>query len=517
MANLLRDVITAHHCRSTHHFIVMDALALLDGKDAQGWHDLMLAEHSWLLAGAKAPDTEFRDFRNHVLHVSEGEWGGARDAAADWYGKAVGALREKKWSQAAYALGVLSHYYADPIQPFHTAQSEEEGAIHRALEWSIAKSRSEIVRRIEAKGYPEIAAGTGSGFVSDMVLAGAKRSHPHYQDFIDHYDIDAGVKDPPAGLDETLLDIISDLVAYATRGLSILFTRAFAEAAITPKKVNLTVRGYLATLDVPVQWVTKKMENAANRKTVAAMYRELKETGKVVKTLPADDRAIRKLHAETVLRVPLEEVDAKPLSPLGTKHAPKAAIPENTTDQANVTEAKQLSHEPEAPVVAAETPAPKAEAATPPAPRSRACAEVSPDSRLTLESDVVDAPSIGVKTAARLYDAGIHTIRDLLGTDPVTTAEVLDARHITAETVLDWQDQTALRMEMPGLRVHDVQLLVGAGIRSAGDLANAKAADLLKAAMAHFEKPEIRRIINDSNAPDEEEVGHWIGLAKEAV
>ena len=177
MANLLRNVITAHHCRSTHHFIVMDALGLLDGKDADGWHDLMLSEHASLLAGAKAPDTEFKDFRNHVLHVSEGEWGGARDAAAEWYGKAVGALREKKWSHAAYALGVLSHYYADPIQPFHTGQSEEEGAIHRALEWSIAKSRAEIVRRIELKGYPDIGAGMGSGFVSDMVLAGAQRSH----------------------------------------------------------------------------------------------------------------------------------------------------------------------------------------------------------------------------------------------------------------------------------------------------------------------------------------------------
>ena len=96
-------------------------------------------------------------------------------------------------------------------------------------------------------------------------------------------------------------------------------------------------------------------------------------------------------------------------------------------------------------------------------------------------------------------------------------AEALDVRHITAETVLDWQDQTALKMAMPSLRVHDVQLLVGAGFRSIDDVAAARAGELFDAAKAHFEKPETRRIINDSNAPDPEEVLHWIELAKEVV
>jgi hypothetical protein len=142
---------------------------------------------------------------------------------------------------------------------------------------------------------------------------------------------------------------------------------------------------------------------------------------------------------------------------------------------------------------------------------------IADGSGLTLDSDVVDAPSIGPKTAARLYAVGINTIRDLLGTDPVKTAEDLDARHITADTVLDWQDQTAMKMAVPSLRVHDVQLLVGAGFRSVDEVASARAGDLLKAAMAHFEKPETRRIIKHSNAPDATEVDHWIGLAKEAI
>jgi farnesyl diphosphate synthase len=65
------------------------------------------------------------------------------------------------------------------------------------------------------------------GFVSDMVRAGAELSHQHYQTFIDHYDIDAGVTDPPSGLDETMRAAIADLVGYATAGFAAILTRAF--------------------------------------------------------------------------------------------------------------------------------------------------------------------------------------------------------------------------------------------------------------------------------------------------
>jgi len=131
MTSLLKHAITAHRCRSTHHFIAIGALDRFKGPQAKAWHDLILLHHEELLRGAKAPDAEFKDFKNHVLHVGEGEWGGARDAATEWYANAVLALRDGKWARAAYALGVMSHYYADPLQPFHTGQTEEEGA-HQA-------------------------------------------------------------------------------------------------------------------------------------------------------------------------------------------------------------------------------------------------------------------------------------------------------------------------------------------------------------------------------------------------
>ena len=675
---LLELVIIAHRCRSTHHFIAIDALSLLRGEHAPLWHDLILRHHDSLLKGAKAPDTTFKDFKNHVLHVEEGEWGGARDAAMEWYGKAVAALRRQNWSDAAYALGVMTHYYADPIQPFHTAQSEEEGVIHRALEWSIAKSRDTIKAMIDARGYPIVHAGRQTGFVADMVLDGARYSNPHYQTFIDHYDIHKGVQDPEAGLDQTLLDVLADLIAYATAGVATLFERAFEESAVKPPKTDLDLPGYFAALDIPIRKITRRISDRNDRRKVEAMYEEFVATGKVIKILPADDKAIRKLHAEQVLRKPLAELDAQPLKPLGSKHVaidkpakpveyvlklvpvpagsreaftpeplsplpvgelrPESTPPNPDPDVFDVEEqaapaevdTKTVEAEPDVESPAEpEIEAAKAEAEAEPSPEiaeedvateletsaemdateeieadvteedvaaaadddeddsdnaeiepeevsasadddddsepdseiktdadeeeaptpaARVLAEIEahekdkaeaeakakdeadasnktkPKSkaertdRLTEDSHVVDAPSIGPKTADRLANVGIHTIGDLLAADVAETAAALNVRYITVETLTDWQDQTRLMLEAPGLRVLDSQILVGAGIRSARDLANASARSVLKAATSFLETPSGSRVLWGAESKvDEGEVRQWIDLAKSGL
>ena len=629
--NLLELVIIAHRCRSTHHFIAFDALQLLKGKHASDWKNLLLKHHTQLLKGAKAPDSEFKDFQNHVLHVEDGEWGGARDAAMEWYGKAVEALREKKWSKAAYALGVLTHYYADPIQPFHTAQSEEEGVIHRALEWSIAKSRDTIKALIDVRGYPKVHAGTETGFVADMVLAGAKYSNPHYQTFIDHYDLHKGVSNPPEGLDQTLLDIIADLVAYATAGVAVLFERAFAEAAVKPQKVDLDLPGYFAALDIPIRKITKRMSDANDRRTVEKMYEEFVETGKVVKTLPADDKKIRALHCKHILRQPLEWLDMMAIRPIGTKHVPLPEHPQPVEYQLKVVPvpvegADTVETADRTPTVAADpevfdTQAPEApepveaveeaieeavaeavpsepiaandqdaidpeevveeaeaktdteekpevaelaaedasdtdvgeaeletvedgaedEEATSAAEAMLAELNATDDSEpapeaeieaveeevdelaerrrnaLTLDSPVVDAPSIGPKTASRLEKVDIITIGDLLSADPDATAQALNVRYIKGDTLTDWQDQTRLMVEAPGLRVLDSQILVGAGIRTAEDLAKASATTVFKAATSFLDTPQGARVLwGGDNNVDKTEVEQWIDLARAA-
>ena len=587
--NLLELVIIAHRCRSTHHYIAFDALQLLGGNHAGDWKNLLLKHHTELLKGAKAPDAEFKDFQNHVLHVEDGEWGGARDAAMEWYGKAVAALRAQKWSKAAYALGVLTHYYADPIQPFHTAQTEEEGAIHRALEWSIAQSRDTIKALIDLRGYPHVHAGAETGFVADMVLAGAKYSNPHYQTFIDHYDLHKGAANPREGLDQTLLDILADLIAYATAGVAVLFERAFAEAAVKPPKVDLDLPGYFAALDIPIRRITKRMADAKDRKTVQAMYEEFVATGKVIKTLPADDKKIRALHCKQILRQPIEWLDAMPIRPLGTKHVPLAEHPQPVAYELKVVPVAKDTSEPakartptvtpdpevfEDPatveeVVAAEpvpviesaqqqaietasaaeamlaeldaveaAPEPVAEVTEPepepaetvtvePAEEAPVAVEITASdeaepeaeasAKLTRDAPVVDAPSIGPKTAKRLEAVNIYTIGDLLDADVEETATALNVRYIKAKTLTDWQDQTRLMVEAPGLRVLDSQILVGAGIRNVDDLAKASAKTVLNAATSFLDTPQGARVLwGGENNVDRQEVEGWIGLAKAA-
>ncbi|MEE2922475.1 MAG: DUF4332 domain-containing protein [Pseudomonadota bacterium] len=548
--SLLERVIRGHRCRSTHHYIAMDALSLIASDEADKWKDLFLVHHEHLLEGAKAPDSKFKDFRNHVLHISEGEWGGAPGKAMEWYATAVDHLRRKQWSKAAYALGVLSHYYADPIQPFHTGQTEEEGTMHRAVEWSIAKSRDKIDARIETLGYPDVPVPEGAGFVADMVRNGARLSHPHYQTFIDHYDLDVGVKDPPAGLDETMFDAIVELVAYATAGFGAIMSRAIEEAAVSPPKTNLTLQGYIETLDIPIRWVTAKLSDAADKRTVTRMYKEYQKTGKVIRTLPEDDKAIRKMHAKQVLRVPLKQLDKQELGPIGSKNkaveerllnaliepeAEEAApVEEIATEAPEPVEAKAEPAVADAPKPE-EIPAPKK--AAPPkaedvlfepepeaeiAPETRAAepeddgesGDIARRSRITRESPVVEAPSIGKKTAKRLSRAGITTVGDLLDCDTEETVFLVDVAYIDVDTLNDWKDQTILMMEVPGLRVHDAQILVGAGIRNRKELAEAPARTLFMLASEFLQTPQGDRVIRDDDYLAEEEVEEWIEMAK---
>ncbi len=527
MTTLLERVIRAHRCRSTHHFIAMDALDLLSGEAAPAWKSLFLVHHEHLLKGAKAPDAKFKDFRNHVCHVQEGLWGGAPGKAMEWYGRSIDLLRRRRWSEAAYALGVLSHYYADPLQPFHTAQTEEESVIHRAVEWSIAKSRGEISRIIADSGYPDIALPDGPGFVAEMVITGANVSNAFYQDFIDHYNFEAGVQNPLLGMDDHMRGAVAYLMAYATAGFAAILGRAVAEAAVAPPKTSLTLQAYIECLDIPFRRIAARLDDAADRIAIDKIWKEYEKTGKVIRALPDDDRAIRRLHALEVRRIPLKALNREPLQPIGSAHVPPLELAAAEPDTATEAETSP------APAKAA-----KPAAGPPPAAKPARASQDEIDSaleelmavenatgedeaaprraRLTEDSPLVDAPSIGRKTAKRLARAGLTTVGDLLACDPDAVVAQLGGGYITRDAITAWQHQSRLMMTVPGLRVHDAQVLVGAGITMREDLAAAPATDLFELAMEFLTSPEGGRVAREEGELDEADVKGWIGLAKSA-
>ncbi|MBL8825753.1 MAG: DUF4332 domain-containing protein [Planctomycetaceae bacterium] len=320
--SLLFKVLFVSACKNTHHKLVLDALRYLQCPEGDSWRNLFVKHHVTLLTGSKAPDDQFKDFKNHVLHVNDNFWGGAISAAKLWYGRTVELLANQSWLEAIYAAGVLSHYVSDPFMPFHSGQTEAEGKVHRAAEWSIACSYSELQQILEMDlgGYPAVSVAEGDDWLGELIRDGAVAGNQHYQVIIDHYNLAAGVKDPPAGLDQEIKDRVAKQIGLATVSIARVFDRAFADARVSPPEVIVTLEGILATLQVPIHYVTKKLADMKERAVIESIYAEVQQIGKAVATLPEDERTVRKLHAQEVLKVPLAELDAQKPAPTGTEH-----------------------------------------------------------------------------------------------------------------------------------------------------------------------------------------------------
>ncbi len=549
--SLLYAVVFASRCRSNHHRLVVDALRRLDCADAEDWRNLLLHYHAEYLAGAKAPDEVFKDFKNHVLHVRDRDWGGAVEACEEWYRRTVRALAAKDWKQAAWSAGVLSHYYVDPIQPFHTHQTEEEGVIHRAVEWSFSKSYATFQQIIETDlgGYPKIEAPAGENWLAEMVRAGAMASNPHYELIIDHFDLAASLKDPRAGLDQELKDTVAKLVGHAVSGFARILERAFAEAAVKPPRVGGTLQAFFLALETPIQSVLKLIDDAAARREVEAQYEEFRRTGKVRATLGEDDKVVRALYAAEVLKTPLSSLDAKWPREIGSKIGegaasrgkPAKAKPEKAETPAKAASAveapkpekakpaKVIDLDPPHAEAPANDAAPQAEKPAkpqkePPLPRELPVGapaarreKTLPKTTLTERAPVVQAPSIGPKAAKRLEAVGVKTIADLLALNAEDGENRIDARHISAQTIRDWQAQALLACTVPGLRSREAQALVACGIATPEELIEMDPTELCDGVARWGLSDEGQRAWGSAPAPTEDDVATWIARAKRAL
>jgi len=543
--SLLFRLVYATHANGTHHKLAMDALRHLECENSKGWQRLILKHSELYLEGAKAPDKEFKDFKNHVLHVRDNFWGGAPEKATNWYNHLITAIQSESWEEAVYAAGVLSHYYTDPIEPLHTAQCEAENNIHRAVEWSISKSYAELRKTGEAEFADlKVEAGSGDDWIGDMVRAGATTSNAYYEKLITHYDVHKGVVHPPEGLDDHSRKFVAMLLRYAAIGFATILDRAFSETGATPPKVALTPQTFVATLKIPVRWVTNKLEDAADQKEVQAMYDELQATGTVEETLDEDERTIRELHSVEVLgRKPGEASSRARSSVASAKKSRQETKPSRKKKQRNMAAPK--SAKPAPAVQAAATTAALAKdkidqqaknildrmaekvepstdtqttdvQAVSDADQNATQTEFNNQFYLNREDNVVDAPSIGRKTAKKLNRFGVFRVSDLLAADPDELSEDLNLHYINAETIIDWQDQARLCCDIPRLRGGHAQILVGGGFRDANEIAISDPRDMHPDIAAFCETEEGQRINRSGETPTLTDIGDWISGAQSA-
>ena len=513
---LLLSVLKNSACRSNHHRLALDALTLFRGTDGALWRNLFLHHYTDLLEGAKAPDDVFKDFKNHVLHVRETEWGGAPAAAREWYRRTVRSLAQQ-----------------DPVQPFHTGQTEEEAIVHRAVEWSLSRSYNELQLILvhDLGGYVDVPVPAGNDWLEQMVRAGAKVANPHYETLIDHYNFEVGAKKPELGCDQEMKDVVAKLIGYATVLLARILERAFAEAAVVPPRVGLSLDTLVASIKAPFRKIRAALDNEKERDLVGAMYSEYRKTGKVRQTLPEDDKLVRRLHAAEVLRVPLSTVDAAWPRETGTAHG--TGRPDRKTQKRRFAAPAKPHKAPKAhksriePAMdmpqagSAMRNAPKAArakppsfAATPEVAKAAATKPLAAQGVLNHGSPVEFAPSIGPKTATRLTAIGIHTVEDLLAVSPEDAATKLKFKHINARLIRDWQAQAALACSIPKISSLAAQLLVAVGVRDADDLANADSEMLINMIDEFRDTSDGQRIVRDANPPDEDQVKSWIEAAQ---
>jgi hypothetical protein len=151
-------------------------------------------------------------------------------------------------------------------------------------------------------------------------------------------------------------------------------------------------------------------------------------------------------------------------------------------------------------------------------PRARRVEPLAETLRFYLEptDPILDAPSIGPKTAERFHAIGVTTVAELLALDPVDAATRINYRRITAELIRAWQQQTLLVCRVPNLRGLDAQLLIACQVFGPEQLAKLEPQALLAQLEPLLASPEGKRILRGAQPPELTQIAAWIRWAQHA-
>lgn len=289
----LRWLFRATHGRSTHHRFALDALPLVQTDPGRRLTTQLLRHCSRYLTGATDPDTRFCDYQNHVIHVTDGYWGGAPRVAHRWYQRMQRYLRENRFSDAAHAAGVLSHYFTDPLQPLHTQSDQRELVQHRPIEWSIARSYNRILQRWRDDDLRIVfQLSDGPEWLGEAILHGARFANRKYNRLLDHYDITAAATQAEDGLDDDSIDCLAELFGLAITGWARVLERAAADAEAVRRKqlptAHLLLPTLLATSAAPARLACRWSDQRRDRWEVHQLIKEFFQTGTLRQYLPAE-------------------------------------------------------------------------------------------------------------------------------------------------------------------------------------------------------------------------------------
>lgn len=334
--------------------------------------------------------------------------------------------------------------------------------------------------------------------MAEAILKGARFANHSYDRLVKSYDLERGTQDPTHGLDDAAKSTFASLFGLSITGLARIWERVADEAESVGGKpipeMSLTFESLFATLQIPEKRIIKRIHNNREREEVQKVFEEYNRTGKLVDNLPDEcyvkQQVWKVYQRETAWRNRSEASDILK----GTTQQISRTI-SFTDSQKRHGEALQTDE------VADGNKRPQSTASN---------CNGSARIRLRREDPLVDAPSIGPKTAARFTAIGVHRVGEFLDEAADSLAVRPDTRWITAKLVSDWQAQAKLMCEVPGLLARDTQLLVGAGYRTAAQVRGAIAQTLYRALLRFADTTDGKRATFNSSAPDLDDVKAWV-------